>query len=47
MIDDSRTARVFAKMQDQINDSIPEDAPGWITSRYDQLVGECNKPASN
>lgn len=47
MIDDSRTARVFATMQDRINDSIPEDAPGWITSRYDQLVGECNKPASN
>lgn len=45
MIDDSRTARVFAKMQDSINDSIPEDAPGWIVSRYEQLVGDCGKPA--
>ena len=46
MIDDSRTARIFAKMQDSINDSIPEDAPGWIVSRYEQLVGDCGKPAN-
>ncbi len=47
MIDDSRTARIFAKMQDSINDSIPEDAPGWIVSRYEQLVGDCAKPATD
>jgi len=47
MVDDSRTARVFAQVQDKLNDSIPEDAPGWIVSRYEQLIGECNKPASN
>jgi len=46
MIDDSRTARIFAKMQDSINDSIPEDAPAWVVSRYEQLVGDCGKPAS-
>jgi len=46
MIDDSRTARIFAKMQDKINDSIPEDAPGWIVSRYEQLIGECGKPST-
>ncbi|HHI69555.1 MAG TPA: CvpA family protein [Rhodobacteraceae bacterium] len=46
MIDDSRTARIFAKMQDSINDNIPEDAPGWIVARYEQLVGECGKPAT-
>lgn len=45
VIDDSRTARVFALMQDRINDSIPEDAPGWIVSRYEALVGDCGKPA--
>ncbi len=47
MIDDSRTARVFAQMQDKLNDSIPEDAPGWLVSRYEQLIGDCNKPAEN
>lgn len=41
MVDDSRTARVFAQMQDKINNSIPEDAPGWIVSRYEALVGNC------
>lgn len=46
MIDDSRTARVFARMQDGINDAIPEDAPGWIVSRYEQLIGDCGKPAT-
>ena len=46
MIDDSRTARVFAQMQDKLNDSIPEDAPGWIVSRYEQLIGECGKPTT-
>jgi len=46
MIDDSRTARIFARMQDDINDAIPEDAPGWIVSRYEQLIGECGKSAA-
>lgn len=47
MIDDSRTARIFARMQDSINENIPSDAPGWITQRYEQLVGDCSQPASN
>ncbi len=46
IIDDSRTARIFARMQDDINDTIPEDAPGWIVSRYEQLIGDCGKPAT-
>jgi len=46
MIDDSRTARIFARMQDSINDTIPEDAPAWIVSRYEQLIGDCGKPAT-
>lgn len=41
MVDDSRTVQVFAQVQNSINDSIPEDAPGWIVSRYEQLVGNC------
>ncbi len=45
IIDDSRTARVFALMQDRINDSIPEDAPGWIVSRYEEFVGDCGRAA--
>lgn len=42
MVDNSRTAKVFERMQDRINDQIPEDAPGWIVSRYEALVATCN-----
>ena len=41
MVDDSRTATVFAQVQDNINEQIPEEAPGWIVERYEQLVGNC------
>ena len=41
MVDDSRTARIFARTQTSIDEQIPEDAPGWIVERYEQLVGDC------
>lgn len=41
MVDDSRTAKIFARAQQSINENIPEDAPGWITERYEALVGVC------
>jgi len=44
MVDDSRTAKIFASAQDSLNDSIPEDAPGWIVARYEALVGSCGTP---
>ena len=46
MVDDSRSARIFASVQGRINNSIPDDAPGWIVSRYEQLVGNCGAPAT-
>lgn len=44
MVDDSRTAKIFAQAQDSLNDSIPEDAPAWIVARYEELVGNCGAP---
>ena len=41
MVDDSRTAKIFARTQTSIDEQIPEDAPGWIVERYEQLVGNC------
>ena len=41
MVDDSRTAKIFARTQDSIDQKIPSDAPGWIVARYEQLVGDC------
>ncbi|SES16276.1 membrane protein required for colicin V production [Tranquillimonas rosea] len=40
-VDNSRTATIFARSQDTIDEQIPEDAPGWIVRRYEQLVSSC------
>ncbi|MEY3003885.1 MAG: hypothetical protein RLZZ491_1061 [Pseudomonadota bacterium] len=44
MVADSRSAQVFAHMQDRIEAQIPDDAPGWMLSRYEQLTATCNAP---
>jgi len=44
MIDDSRSAAVFAQLTGQIEERNPEAALGWITTQYEQLVGECGTP---
>ncbi len=41
MIDESRTALVFANFQAQIDQNIPSDAPGWIVDRYNELTNVC------
>jgi len=41
MVDNSRTAKIFARVQSSIDERIPENAPGWIVQRYEQLVGDC------
>jgi membrane protein required for colicin V production len=41
MIDDSRTANIFARTQEQLAQSVPTDAPGWIVARYEELVSVC------
>jgi len=41
MIDDSRTALVFANFQANIDENIPTDAPGWIVDRYNDLTNVC------
>ncbi len=42
IIDDSRSARIFASMTDSVQDQDPEAALGWITQQYEQLVGACD-----
>ncbi|WP_431300056.1 CvpA family protein [Tabrizicola sp. BL-A-41-H6] len=41
MIDNSRTAKVFANFQANIDENIPTDAPGWIAARYNELTDVC------
>lgn len=40
-VDNSRSANVFARSQTAIDESMPEDAPGWIVERYERLVSVC------
>ncbi|MCM2560948.1 CvpA family protein [Lutimaribacter sp. EGI FJ00015] len=46
MIDDSRSARVFGRLADNIQGRNPEAALGWVTAQYEQLVGVCDAPVS-
>ncbi|GGO25786.1 colicin V production protein CvpA [Gemmobacter aquaticus] len=46
MVDNSRSAKVFAAFQGNLDDQIPSDAPGWIVQKYEQLVSVCAAPAT-
>lgn len=41
IVDESRSANVFTRMNDKIAERDPEQALGWVTTQYDQLVGIC------
>ncbi|TRD20769.1 CvpA family protein [Palleronia caenipelagi] len=41
-VDQSRSANIYAKSQNAIEDTMPEDAPGWIVQRYEGLVSFCD-----
>lgn len=41
MVDNSRSATVFASFQASLESSIPTDAPGWIVSQYENLLVSC------
>ncbi|MFN3822607.1 MAG: CvpA family protein [Pseudorhodobacter sp.] len=45
MVDNSRSAKVFASFQTNIDETIPSDAPGWIVARYEALTNFCQGPA--
>ena len=41
MVENSRSAQVFERMRTQLDEQVPDDAPGWIVSRYEQMVRGC------
>ncbi|PID37144.1 MAG: colicin V production CvpA [Rhodobacterales bacterium] len=47
MVDNSRTAKVFARSQGRLDENIPTDAPGWIVERYETLVSSCTAAGPN
>jgi membrane protein required for colicin V production len=46
-VDNSRSAKIFARTTDNLDNQIPEDAPGWIVARYEELVSTCTTPATS
>jgi membrane protein required for colicin V production len=40
MVDDSRTAVVYAQLSESLDEQVPSDLPGWIAARYDELIGK-------
>ena len=47
MVENSRAIAVFSNMTDSIEERDPEAALGWITTQYEQLVGECGEPVTD
>ena len=45
MVDDSRSAKIFASFQGNIDAAVPNDAPNWILSRYTDLTAACTADA--
>lgn len=43
VVDESRSAAVFGRLTGQIEEQNPEQALGWITSQYENLVGNCGE----
>ncbi|MDG1169394.1 MAG: CvpA family protein, partial [Sulfitobacter sp.] len=43
IVEESRSAVVFSRFTGQIEQQNPEAALGWITSRYEALVGNCGQ----
>lgn len=46
MVDDSRSAKIFASFQTNIDAAVPDNAPGWILSRYNTLTKACAAPGA-
>ncbi|MFK7743504.1 MAG: CvpA family protein [Roseobacter sp.] len=42
VVDESRSAAVFSQLTGKIENSEPEQALGWITGKYEELVGTCD-----
>ena len=46
-VEQSRSAAIFGRAQGGIENQIPDDAPGWILTRYEALVGQCIAPGTD
>lgn len=44
-IEGSRSIKIFASLEQDLNAKMPSDAPTWVLSQYNALVGDCAPPA--
>lgn len=40
MVDNSRTAVIFAELSAALDEQVPSDVPTWIAERYDELISK-------
>ncbi len=40
-VDKSKSAEIFSSLSGNLEDALPEDAPGWLEARYSELVAGC------
>ena len=38
---DSRSALIYERVRGEVEAQVPTDVPGWITQRYEGLIGRC------
>ena len=43
IVDNSRSALVFGQLTGKIEQEDPEQALGWVTQQYEQLIGACSQ----
>lgn len=46
IVDNSQTAKIFANVQSNLENRMPETVPQWITQRYEELVGSCGEASA-
>ena len=47
IVDESRSAKVFEQFSDQIEEQNPEQALGWVTQQYEELVASCTESSGS
>ncbi|PKP84294.1 MAG: colicin V production CvpA [Alphaproteobacteria bacterium HGW-Alphaproteobacteria-2] len=45
MVDNSRSAAIFASVKETIAEQVPDTIPQWIVTRYEELVAACGPTA--
>ncbi|MCC5967055.1 MAG: CvpA family protein [Natronohydrobacter sp.] len=41
LVENSRSASIFGSFSGNLDQAVPEDAPNWLVSKYEELVSTC------